>query len=183
MHQQLTSEQETRNREVILGDYSKQDKREHKDRFSRRKNLVEVLSALGRMWYEPDSEAFIHSLIERGLSESTIETYGRAMKSFYKDLSESDKLHDLLLAEVPAEATPEEQAAFINQAQAASRLAANYSGWPTGRVERRHRSHIRLTKGQASRWLMRPHLDTLPGLRDCTLKSTMLCLGLRDAEV
>jgi site-specific recombinase XerD len=145
------------------------------------------LNGAGRSWREPDLAVYRdHLLYERRLAPSSVSAHLATVRARYAALLRDNAVRDALYALTPAEASPAERKAFVDETLERLRNAADPRNAPVTVITSQDRpdaSHIRLTVRQANTLLEQPGVDTLMGLRDTALIALMLCTGLREGEL
>jgi integrase len=156
------------------------DTRYRLNRFSR------WMAAQGRGWHEPDLTAYRDYLLSK-YAPSTVQAHLSTVRGRYREILQDNGTRETLyrLASQVAE-QPADRKALVDEL-----LTRIENGIDPGRSSVKTTNqqdcpdsqHLRLTSEQASALMAAPGLETLEGLRNTAAISTMLCTGVREAEL
>lgn len=145
------------------------------------------LDATHRGWAVPDMAAYRDFLLyERGLSPSSTKAHLATVRGRYNTIMRDNNVRDLLYSLTPADHSPADRKALVDEALERIKNAINPAAAPVKVVQRQDTpdsAHLRLTTAQANMLLNAPGVDTLMGIRDTALIAMMLCTGVREAEL
>jgi integrase len=144
------------------------------------------LAAQGRGWHEPELAVYRDHLSST-YAPSTVRAHLSTIRGRYREILRNNATRDVLyrlasqVAERPADrkALVDELLARIENGIDPKRSSVK----TTTHQDRPDSQHLRLTSEQASALMAAPGLETLKGLRNTAAISTMLCTGVREAEL
>lgn len=139
-----------------------------------------------QQWYQPDLAAYRDDLLRDGLAPSTVSSYLSTIRGAYRKLSRSNRVRDMLMAMAPADASPADKHAFVEEVLTRLRNAIHPDDSHVKQTtvqDRADREQVRLTPPQAEALLQAPGTNTLKGLRDTAILALMLCAGIREDEL
>ncbi len=168
------------NHDVLVPSGAMKDKRHRLTTFSN------WLDATGRLWNEPDLAAYRDHLLARGLAHNSVQAHLATVRGRYTMLLMDNGVRDALYSLTPSIASPAERKAFVDEALIRLQNGIDPKAAPVKAATHQDRpdtAHIRLTTEQANVLLAAPGVDTLRGLRDTAMLATMLCTGVREAEL
>ncbi len=139
-------------------------------------------------WLQPDLGAWRDDLLELGMSPASIRVYLSNIRSAYDQVIGSSEFRDLLYNQARSIGveSPADQKAFVDELTTRIEQAIDPKATKV-RVathqDQPESQHLRLTKGQAEALIVAPGVATLTGLRDTAVILTLLCTGIREAEL
>jgi site-specific recombinase XerD len=157
-----------------------------KDANSRLRQFIDWQAGRGQSWAAPDLASYRDTMRASGKAESTIHAHLASVRSAYSALLQSNDVRQALFESTPADLSPADRFAMVNEAITRIQNATAASAAPVKLVKKQDESdsdHLRLTAAQAGALLSRPGVTTLQGLRDTALIAVMLCTGIREAEL
>jgi site-specific recombinase XerD len=153
----------------------------------------EWMAAQGRPWHKPDLARYRDDLLAGGLAPATVRGHLSTIRARYRVIVNDDTTRDLLyrlaqraLQDIGGADTPANRKAFVDEMSTrlqnaispeASAVAVKIS------QDRPDSAYLRLSGEQAVTLMKSPGLRTLRGLRDTAVIATMLCTGIREAEL
>jgi len=144
------------------------------------------LARQGRDWLTPDLAGWRDELLRADVAPSSVAAYLGTVRAAYGRIVRSNDLRDRLWASLPADSSPERRKAIIDEMITRLENAIRPQAAPVSITKKQDKADsegIRLTSEQASRLLAQPGVATLKGLRDTAIMATLLCTGLREAEL
>lgn len=167
--------------------------RAEKDEKSRLTLFADYLHRARIPWFSPDLEAYRDYLLHeyegvRGqpLAPNSVKAHLSTIRGRYRAIVRRPETRDLLYAMTPQNATAADKKAFVDEMIERIRNAIDPE---SATVKTRNRQdigdsdHVRLTIAEASALMSAPGVRTLRGLRDTAVIATLLCTGLREAEL
>ena len=154
-----------------------------KDQFHRLTKFVTWLDANDAQWIMPDLRAYRDHLLRSGLSPESTASHLSTIRSRYRELLLD---RDLFFAFVPGDLDFVVRKALVDEVIARIAAAIDSRSAPIRTRKRQDRpdsEHLRLTDQQAYQLLSAPEHNTLAGLRDTAIIATLLCTGVREAEL
>jgi site-specific recombinase XerD len=159
-----------------------------KDKLSRLSRFAGWLDDTGVTWHNPDLAAYRDFLkSEYGLANSSIAAHLSTIRGQYNSLLRDNAVRDRLYQMTPADTSPADRKAFVDEALERLKNAVDPS---TAKVtvkvvQDKADSEIglRLTGQEAATLIDKPGLDTLMGLRDTAIIFLMLSTGIREMEL
>jgi site-specific recombinase XerD len=158
----------------------------NKDIRYRLNKFTRWIAAQGCGWHEPDLVAYRDHLLNT-YAPSTVQAHLSTIRGRYREILQDNTTRDVLyrLASQTAE-SPADRKALVDELL--TRIENDIdpgrsSVKTTTRQDRPDSQHLRLTSEQASALMAAPGLGTLEGLRNTAAISTMLCTGVREAEL
>lgn len=175
-------------------------KRPNKDVKSRLRYFVDWLAYTGRPWYQPDLAAYRDFLLlersridpETGdqihapLSVESAQAHLSTIRGRYQALLRDDRIRDQLYALAPANASPADKKALVDEILNRLQNAIHPNTAPLTKITKQDltdREHLRLTPSQVRALIRAPGITTLPGLRNTAMISILACTGIREAEL
>lgn len=155
-----------------------------KDGISRIKRFDGWLKENGLSWHNPDLAAYRDNLLQK-LAPATVAAHLSSIRGRYNVLLQDNRVRDGLYTLTPADASPADKKAVVDEILARLENAVKPSAAPVKQIKKQDRAdseHLRLTRNQASTLIAAPGVTTLAGLRDTALIALILCTGLREAE-
>lgn len=135
-------------------------------------------------WHNPDMAAYRDHLLEK-LSPATVASHLSSIRGRYNILLTRNDVRMTFYAMTPAEASPSDKKAVVDELLKQLENAVKPSAAPVKQKVKQDRAdseHLRLTRQQASALIAAPGVTTLAGLRDTALIALILCTGIREAE-
>ena len=154
-----------------------------KDQRHRLVKFAGWMAADGRPWHMPDLEAYRDTLLP-SYAPRTVAAHLSTVRSRYADLVRDRDLFYAIAAQRTDD--PLERKAIADEIITRIKNATDPKAAPVATViiqDVADRGHLRLTSAQASALMAAPGVDTLLGLRDTVLLATLLCTGIREAEL
>jgi site-specific recombinase XerD len=144
------------------------------------------LAARGRRWHGPDLAAY-RDYLSSTYAPSTVQAHLSTVRGRYREILQDNATRDVLyrLASQVAE-RPADRKALVDELLARIENGIDprrSSVKTTTRQDCPDSQHLRLTSEQASALMAAPGLETLEGLRNTAAIATMLCTGVREAEL
>lgn len=155
-----------------------------KDEKHRLVKYADWLATSARQWIGPDMAAYRDDLLASGYAPATVSAHLSTVRARYADLArDRDRLYSLA-----AQQTDDalERKAIVDELVARIRDAMDPEAAPVKVATKQDRAdseQLRLTSAQASSLLAAPGVATLQGLRDTAIIATLLCTGIREAEL
>jgi site-specific recombinase XerD len=154
--------------------------------------FADWLSSTGKPWYEPSLADYRDQMLD-GYAPATASAHLSTIRARYREILCDNKTRDTLHARV-AEAlsqvktfdTVASRKAYVDEILIRLSNAVDPGTSTVKRKTSQDRpdsAHLRLTTEQANHLLSLPGVDTLVGLRDTSLLASMLCTGIREAEL
>jgi len=163
-----------------------------KDTHSRVKIYNAWIEATGRKVDSPDMTAFRDYLLNdyesrngKPLSPASAKAYLATVRSVYGGLLEDNQFRDYLYSMTPADASPADKAAFVNEATVRLKNAISPQQAKVKVITSQDTAdskHLWLKKGQVKRLLGSISRQDLIGLRDYALVALMTATGVREME-
>lgn len=138
----------------------------------------------GMAWHNPDMAAYRDSLLAT-VAPATAAAHLSSIRGRYNALLGDNRVRDSIYALAPADATPADKKAVVDEILQRLENAVKPSAAPVKQIIKQDRAdseHLRLTRAQASALIAAPGVTTLTGLRDTALLALILCTGVREAE-
>lgn len=135
-------------------------------------------------WHNPNMTAYRDELLQH-LAPATVAAHLSSIRGRYNALLQDNRVRDSIYALAPADASPSDKKAVVDEILQRLENAVKPSAAPvkqTVKQDRADSEHLRLTRQQASALIAAPGVTTLTGLRDTALIALILCTGLREAE-
>lgn len=165
-----------------------------KDEMSRVGNFADWLDMTGRRWHEPDLGCYRDHLLYdyqspktgKPLAPATVQSHLSTIRGRYRALLEDNGIRDRLYAMTPADASPADKKAFVEEMLI--RLSNNVQPRESKvklvtEQDVEESKHLRLKPHQMKALQQAPGTDSLKGLRDTALLVLMSCTGIREAEL
>lgn len=147
------------------------------------------MHAQGRPWHKPDLGRYRDDLLTT-LAPRSVTAHLSTVRARYvallSDPHRRDELYSLAgdrLAEIGQEDNPANRAAFVVEIEKRIQHALKAPVKVKKIQDRPDSDHLRLSGEQAVMLMKSPGLRTLRGLRDTAVIATMLCTGIREAEL
>lgn len=165
-------------RDILIPDDAGKDTRHRLAKYAK------WLLATRRAWAMPDLHAYReHLLHEAGLSPQSVAVHLSTVRSRYRQLLLD---RSLFFALIPRQMSFTEHKALVDELVARIEAAIDPRSAPVSTrtiQDRPDSEHLRLTHDQARELLAQPDTTTLAGVRDRAIIATMLCTGIREAEL
>ncbi len=172
----------------------------NKDVKSRLQYFLEWLAEVQQPWYAPDLAAYrdyllyertrVHpatgDVIPARLVPTTVQAHLATIRGRYDALLRDNTVRDMLYARTPAQASPADRKAFVDEMLTRLQNAVHPSTAIVPLITRQDQAdseYLRLKPHQVRALLRLPGINTLPGLRDTTMIALMVCTGIREAEL
>lgn len=156
----------------------------NKDIRHRLSKFCQWLDANGISWAAPDLQSYRdYLLIVEGLAPESVAVHLSTIRSRYKDLLLDRKLFFSL---VPPQDSFAERKALVDElvSRITSAIDPRSARITTKkRQDRPDKENLRLSTESARELLSLPDTTTLAGLRDKAIIATLLCTGIREAEL
>lgn len=136
-------------------------------------------------WKSPDLAAYRDHLLAK-YSPASAAAHLSTIRGQYRRIISDNATREGLYAMAPAEASPSDKKAFVDEVLIRLENAINPSHSKVTQIthqERPDASQIRLSRKQAEWLLNTPGVDTLQGKRDTAIIALLLCTGIREAEL
>lgn len=155
-----------------------------KDGRSRIGKFENWLQTNAQPWHNPDMLKYRDHLLQK-LSPATVTAHLSSIRGRYNALLGDNRVRDSLYTLAPADASPSDKKAVVDEILQRLENAVKPSAAPVKQVTKQDRAdseHLRLTRQQASTLIAAPGVLSLTGLRDTALIALILCTGIREAE-
>lgn len=139
----------------------------------------------GNDWTRPDLAAYRDHLLQEH-APATVAAHLSTIRGQYRRILTDNTTRDTLMAMTPAEASPADKKAFVDEVLIRLENAINPLHSKVTQITHQDRpdaAHLRLTRHQAEALLEGPGVDTLQGIRDTAIIAMLLCTGIREAEL
>jgi integrase len=171
-----------------------------KDVKSRLAYFIDWMARTSRPWYQPDLLAYRDFLLQERckidpltgteipapLSASSAQAHLSTIRARYQALLRDNALRDHLYQFVPPGTGPADRKALVDEVLTRLQNAIHPGRAPISTIltqDDADRDHLRLTPEQVRALLRTPGINNLPGLRNTAMLSTMVCTGVREAEL
>jgi len=174
-------------------------KNPNKDVASRLMFFLEWLEEQGLSWYEPNLSRYCDHLLNRrqrlnvrgevvdaALAPVTVQAHLASIRGRYRNILASNEVRDLLYDKLPTGLSPSDRKAAIDEMLLRLENDVHPRNTPVPMVDVRDNAdsaHLRLTTEQVRALLRAPGLGSLIPLRDTAILATLVCTGIREAEL
>lgn len=146
------------------------------------------LASNAQPWHKPDLAAYRDNLTAEGLAARTIAAHLSTIRGAYGRVITDNETRQALFDQAAAQGLtgPADRAAFVNETITRIQNAidpARSSVKITKSQDQADSAHVRLSKAQADVLLAAPGARDLDGIRDTAVIATLLCTGIREAEL
>lgn len=154
-----------------------------KDEKHRLAKYAAWVATSGRSWHKPDLAAYRDHLLAK-YAATTTSAHLSTVRARYAELArDRDRFYQIAAQQTDS---PLERKAIVDEIVTRIENAIDPAAAPVTVVTKQDRAdseQLRLTSAQAPSLLAAPGVETLQGLRDTAVIATLLCTGIREAEL